>query len=289
MKVEAGNAIEIEKNVERANILAKGNIAIKGNLIMSVVCAGGEDVIVLNLLNDLKNLKASLKSIVDAIEEIKKFNLLGQNTTDGEMIKVLIENKFKQIPKLCASIIKAIVIENREEPGALICSFREKLVGMAPLGIRHFGELDSIIELIDEKIEHLEGSLALPVNINVAYCQDSSINSSGDIFITGKGEYVSNIISHKGIYFTEEKSVARGGTLEAKSEIKCKVVGSTGGVATKLIVEDKGHIWADVAFPNTFFSIGPKEYVMDVPSKNVHVYVNDAGELTVDKLKLDRV
>ena len=37
-----------------------------------------------------------------------------------------------------------------------------------------------------------------------------------------------------------------------------------GGVATKLIVENNGQIWAEVAYPNTRFIIGTREYILDV-------------------------
>ncbi len=285
MKVKAGNTVIIDKNVESAEIIGKGDIIIKGNVILSKIYGGGNDVIKLQYLNDLNAMNKSLKELMDTVMEIKKFNLLGRDAGDGEVIKALIENKFKNIPKICASIIRDSILEN-DDNEELINMIKEKLIGLAPLNIKHFGEIDDIISLVERKSEALKLSLSLPVNVSISYCQDSNINSSGSIYITGKGEYVSNITANDSVFFDGEGSVARGGVIKAKNDIKCKTVGSTGGVSTKLMVESKGHIWADVAYQNTIFVVGDREETIDVPCRNVHAYMDDKGEITVDTLKL---
>jgi uncharacterized protein len=286
MKVEAGNSAEIGQDVEHAQISAKGNITIGGNVIVSKIAAGGEDITIQRLITNLNELRTTIRNMVDAIMEVKRFNLLGEKITDGEMIKLLIETKFKSIPKLGMCIIRDTLLQQSNHQDEVVSLIRQKLIGMASLSIYHFSELDEITEAVDQRIKQLEGLLSLPVNINMAYCQDSDITSSGDIFITGKGAYISRITANHGIYFLEERAVARGGVIRAREEIKCRSVGSTGGVSTKLWVEEKGHIWADVAFQNTTFSIGIKEYILEKPSKNVHAYMDQSGDLVVDKLCL---
>ncbi|MCT8976154.1 FapA family protein [Clostridium sp. CX1] len=290
MEIQCGNALNIEKDVERAKIKANGNIEIKGNVIASKVFAGGEDVKKIKSLNDLRALKDGLNALMQAVEEIKKFNLLGVDRKDGEIVKILIENKFKMLPKLCISVISDIRLLDdsisNSDSNNLIDLIKGKLLGISPITIKHYSELDLILNYIDEIITILSATLALPVNVKVAYCQDCSINSSGDIFITGRGEYISDITANGSIYFTEEKSVARGGVLKAKKEIKCRTVGSTAGVATKLQVEKEGHIWVDVAYQNTIIVVGPRELVLDAPSKNVHGYLDSSDDIVVDRLKL---
>ena len=285
MKIEAGNSVEVNKNVERAVITSKGDILIKGNIISSNIYAGGEDVITIRLIKDLHELDDNLKSLLDTIVDIKKFNLLGKNTPDGEIVKVLIENKYKSISKLSISISKNLLLVGSESD-KLFKVLKNKLIGIAPLNIKDYNELNEVLEEINIRLENLKESLSVPVNINIQYCQDSRINSTGDIIISGRGEYISFINANKGIYFTGNKSVTRGGIIKAKNEIKCKTVGSSGGVLTKLVVEEKGHIWADIAYQNTKFIIGSREYNLDLPSKNVHAYIDNTGELIVDKFIL---
>ena len=119
----------------------------------------------------------------------------------------------------------------------------------------------------------------------ISYCQDSYIESSGDVIVSSKGEYISNIIANKSIEFTQTGSVARGGTLRAKDEIKCKTVGSEAGVTTRLEVENAGNIWADVAYHNTIFKIGVREILLESSSKNVHAYLKN-GNIELDKFVL---
>jgi uncharacterized protein len=284
MKIQAGNSVNVNKNVEQAEIIAKGDITIKGNMIGGVVAAGGEDALTLSLLNALKEMKTTIMNMMDTIMEIKKYNLLGQKKSDGEIIKVLIETKFKALLKLCIHIIRDTALQSDKLQDKVVEMIKSKLIGMGPLSIRHFSELDDIMSTIDRKIILLEGQLSLPVNVTIAYCQDSTINSSGDTFITGKGEYVSKITSHRAVYFCGEKSVARGGTIDASTEIKCKIVGSPGGVSTRLSVGAKGHIWADMAYQNTIFVVGSKEYILDKQAKNLHAYLDENSDLIIDKL-----
>ncbi|WP_055668164.1 flagellar assembly protein A [Desnuesiella massiliensis] len=285
MKIEAGNAIVIDKNVESSEVMGKGDITIKGNVILSKIFGGGEDVFKLQHLNNLEELKKQLKLLMDTVVEIKRFNLLGKNASDGEIVKALIENKFKVISKLCINIIRDNLLDSSED-NEVVIAIKDKLVGLAPLKIKHFGEIDDIISLLSMKSENMRNALSIPVTVNISYCQDSTIQSSGDIIFTGKGMYVSNIIANKSVYFNSDKTIARGGTIKANSEIRCKTVGSSGGVTTKLMVGAKGHIWADVAFQNTIFAVGGREYLLENPSKNIHVYIHESGDLMVDKLLL---
>jgi uncharacterized protein (DUF342 family) len=287
MEVEAGSSINIMKDIERANIKAGGDVDVKGNIIASKIQSGGEDVLKIKAIKDLQDMYDALKKLMAAVEEIKKFNLLGQEKHDGEIIKMLMENKFKKISRLCIKIIADInMVKTFKEDDELVELIREKLMGIAPINIKHYGELEEALTLIEERLAILKGTLSIPVNVKISYCQDSKIFSSGDIIITGKGEYVSNLQSNNSIYFIQDRSLARGGTIKAKKEIKAKVIGSEAGVATTLQVEEKGHIWADIAYQNTVFIIGNRKFILDVPSRNIHAYLNSEGDIIVDRLKL---
>lgn len=285
MKVEGDSSVSIDGNVEAAEIKAKGDISISGNIILSKVYGGGNDVLKLQYVDDLTALKNNLTSMIETIMEIKKFNLVKRETSDGELIKALIESKFKNIPKICSGILRDSMLQ-KEQDSEILHVMKDKLLGLAPINIKHFTELDDIIAIVNKKIEGLNSELSIPVNVVINYCQDSNISSSGDIYIKGKGEYISNIISNKGVYFEQEGSVARGGTVKAKNEVKCKIVGSSGGVATRICVEAQGHIWADVAYQNTIFVVGERELVLDIPSKNIHVYMDETYDVVIDRLKL---
>lgn len=289
MEVECGGNLTIYKEVERAKIKALGDILINGSIVGSHIYGGGDCVNKIKAIDHLEEFNVNLKEMIEAVKEIKTYDLLGKNKKDGEIIKILLENKFKELLKLGINIIADLNMdpeECNENLGIEIVKIiREKFMGIGPINIKSYMELNCLKEKIEAEIEHLNECLALPVNLAISYCQDSHIESSGSVIITGKGEYISDITANESIEFLQDRSVARGGTLKAKKEIKCKVVGSMAGVSTVLHVEDEGHIWADIAYHNTILKVGKKKVMLDSPSKNLHAYFNE-GNIVVDKFLL---
>lgn len=285
MKVESGNSILVKNNIAEAEITANGDVVVKGNVIHSTVSAGKEDVLTLEHLSDLNSMKDDLVKLISSIKQLKEMNLLDRNASDGELIKILLETKFKKIPKTSIKIVKTILQQNNPED-ELVFIIKHRLLDLGPLNIQSYEELNDAVRIIQNKISVLESNLTLPVDVVLDYCQDSIVKSSGNIIFSGKGQYVSQITASNSVIFQKDKSIARGGVIKASKEIKCKIVGGLGGVSTKLIVENHGHIWAEVAYPNTRFIIGTREYILDVPSKNVHAFIDESRDLIVDKLLL---
>ncbi|MBU3142363.1 flagellar assembly protein A [Clostridium sp. CF012] len=285
MKVESGNCILIRNNVAEAEITANRDVVIKGNVIHSNVAAGKEDVLILEYLSDLNSMKNDLTKIIYSMRQLKETNLLARNTNDGELIKILLETKFKKLPQTAIRVAQRILQQENPEDG-LVILIKNKILNLSPLNIKSYEELSEAVTIIDYKISILEINLTLPVNVVLDYCQDSIIKSSGNIIFSGKGQYVSQVEASDSVIFQKDKSVARGGVIKAGKEIKCKIVGGIGGVATKLIVGNNGHIWAEIAYPNTRFIIGTREYILDSPSKSVHAFIDESRELVVHKFQL---
>ena len=288
MKVVSGNNLDINKSVERASIYARGNIKIKGNVISSSIKAGGEDIDKINEIREYTNLLDEFETLIPTIEEIKKFNLLGYDTPDGHIVKVLIENKFKKIPGICNNIIKLVSDKNDKEDDEIVLSdlIKNRLIGLGPISIKFYNELFNIVDLCKNRIENVKKNLAIAVNIDVGYCQESQLESSGDIYINGKGVYISNLNAKNNIIFKDKNSIVRGGSLIAENEIRCATVGTRSGVNTRIKVLNEGHIYADVAYENTTFVVGHKEYTLDTACKTIHAYLDENKELTVEKFIL---
>lgn len=287
MEVIADNSISIAKHVDRALIKGKGDISITGNVISSNIIGGGEDVSKINYIGKLTEILNIIQSIVKNVEDIKKYDIMNNIRKDGEIIKVLIETKHKNVPKLYFQIMKDIKLnEDLEAEKRILPILKEKLLGLGPISIKNVKELEILNNLIINKINILKEELSVPVNVQINYCQDCEVNSSGNIYVNGKGSYISLINANDSIYFTKENSAVRGGVLRAKNEIKCGIVGSVGGVTTKLMLGEGGHIWVRVAYQNTIFTVGQKEFLLEVPSKDVHAYLDNKGDLIVDRFIL---
>ena len=287
MSVDCGSFLKIYKDIERAEVKSQNDIEIKGNVITSNITGGGEDVTRLNGITDLESIKGVIKNIIIAFKQVREFDLLPKDTRDGEIIKILIENKFKNLTRLCIRTIAFLNMQKlAEDEEALVTVFREKLIFFGPINIQHYKELNKVIYLIDEKLKYLKELGAHPVEVKFSYCQDSKIESTGNIILTGKGEYVSEIISSDGVYFTNIKSATRGGSITSKNVIKCASVGSPASVPTILKVESSGHIWIDKAFQNTKIIVGTKEYIFKEPGRNIHAFIGSEQQLVVEQLKL---
>ncbi|QAA31627.1 flagellar assembly protein A [Clostridium manihotivorum] len=285
MTIKAGKSISIDGAVDGSHIISNDSTVINGNIIGSTIEAGGKDFLVQQQIEALNELKISIVNLSSTVLEIKEHNLLGAGRTDGEIIKVLIENKFKNIITNSLNIIR-LFSKGDEASKTLSRLVRQMLIGLGPTTIKHYSELDKLVVLSDNLIKGLEGSVNVPADIIINYCQDSTLSSSGSIYINGKGQYISHLTCSGSIIFTQNGSVSRGGYLKAESEIRCKTIGSTGGVKTKASVAKGGHIYADIAYHNTIFVIGEREIILDEPSRNLHVYMDDLGDIIIDKLRL---
>ncbi|MGG7176613.1 flagellar assembly protein A [Clostridium paraputrificum] len=280
MLVEAGNSVEVKGNVESGRIIAQGEVRISGSVINSILIVGAKDLDKQYYLETLESFKKDIEELLKSVEQIKDGNFLG-NRSEGEVIKLLIETKFKGIPRK-ALVILSIEKENQE----LIRFIKEKIIGNMPLNIKFSNELYDLIKYIEKEIEEINKERFIPVDVKMKYCQDSQVQSTGNIFITGKGQYISELTAKGDIEFLESGAVSRGGTLIAGGNIKAKVIGSIAGVTTILKVPKDGIITADIAYPNSLFYFGERQYNLEFASKDVKGYLDEKGEIVVEKILL---
>ncbi|MCE5220792.1 MAG: FapA family protein [Clostridium sp.] len=284
MEVKAGNEIYVGKNVESAILRASGEIVINGNVLNSTVTVGCENVERRQYLDNLINFKSILNDLGCAAEQIEQNNLLGVKEY-GEIIKILIENKFKLLPKISRSILNYNMSQGIQQ-NDITTFIINKLLGLGPLKIKKINEFEHFLEILKEEIQEIEDSVVVPADIYLSYAQGANIEASGNVFITGKGQYTSTITALNNIEFTGDNSVCRGGTLCAGSEIKLKTVGSTAGVNTILKVPKTGRIMADIAYNNTIFCFEERQIVLEESVKNVEAYIDKTGQITIDKFNL---
>ena len=282
MRIEAGNSVTIGGNVESATIIAQGETRISGNVINSKIHTGATNMQKQNYKEDLGTISNELKLLITYANEIKDKKLLG-NRSDGEIIKVLIENKCKTLPKKAMKILsynEGVELDNIKK------LIRTRLLGLGPLDIKAINDLYPFVKLIEKELKPLDDNLLIPADVYINYVQDSEIESTGNIYITGKGQYTSNLSAFGDIIVTTPNSISRGGKLSAKGKIEARTVGSTAGVSTILKVPRGGEITADIAYSNTTFYFGERSYTLETSSKNVRAYIDKDGEIIVDKFVL---
>ncbi|ADL51432.1 flagellar assembly protein A [Clostridium cellulovorans] len=282
MTVTSGHGVEVHNSVLDAKIISDGDIIVKNNVIHSDLKAGKEDVNKIEYIDHLDSLEQRLDGVIKSYEQLKQLNALDPKTTTGQVIMMLIEKKFSKIPSICKDVIKNPGLCG----GKLFVNIKDLLIGVGPSNIKSIDELKNLLQLIKERKEVLKSETYDTYDIICEYCQDSNLECSGDVILTGKGQYVSYISAGKSVIFNSESSIARGGVIKAQETIKVGIVGSEAGVSTKLIVPKTGHIFAEIAHVNTVLAIGPKEVRLDTSCRKLHAYQGEDGTIEVEKFVL---
>ncbi len=284
MEVIAGQDLSVGKNVESANLQAGGQVIIEGNVITSTIKSGADRVSIKRHKDNLELYEKCIKQIIQMADRLKE-NAMFDSSRYGEIIKILIENKFKNIPGLSKDILR--YNEKHDKKGSSISNFiNSRMMGLGPVKIENVNELEKFLKNLEEEIMELEELASDSADIYVSYVQGSSIESAGNVIITGKGQYTSNIIALKNIEFIGNEAVCRGGTLVSGNEIKLKTVGSMAGVNTILKVPKEGRISAEIAYNNTLFCFGEKQTLLEVSSKDVNAFLDERGEIVIEKFVL---
>ena len=284
MEVISGNSVSVGGNVESAKIKAASDIIIQGNVLNSTIIAGENVVNRKKYLLDLNDVKNIIDELYSALTQVKESNLLGTRKI-GELIKILIENKYKSLIPLCRQILDEC--NNQGIHDHAIREFiNNRIIGAGPLSIEDEDELIKFSNLLEEEVDGFEDIEAYESKICLKYVQGSKIESMGSIIIEGKGQYTSDITALKDIEFTSDNAVCRGGMLSAGRKMKLKTVGSEAGVNTILKVPRDGVITADIVYNNTIFCFGEKQLVLESSSRNVKAYLDKMGDITIEKLKL---
>ncbi|VYU42390.1 DUF342 domain-containing protein [Clostridium tertium] len=285
MKVNSGGSILVKGGVFSSEIEAKLSSKILGNIVDSKIKIGGENLVKAERVKNLKALEEDLKSLIRNTKYLKDNKIVNKGVTDGMIIKSLIETKLKDMNKTLVKIISCSIQDNCNN-SEVVKLIKGKLLGLGPTRIKDVSELDEIGYKVNEELEELEKDIITLSDLSIEYAQESEINVLGNIHITGKGLFTSTLEASHSITFDYENSICRGGHLKAGKLIKASTIGSDSGVITSIEVEKSGEIYANIAYQNTTFIIGNKKYILDKPSKNIHVYVEKDGSLAVDKLLL---
>lgn len=284
MLVEGTKGVEIYKSVANSNILSSGDVYIDGNGLMSEITAGGMENTNSELRGKMNDISVKLKQLYDDCKILINKNVLGYEVRCGEVVKILIEKKYKDLTFMINDFFD-LYMSCDECDKKLIINLKYRILGGGPLTIDNLNVILDLIESLNTQSESLKTQDFLEADIKLSYCQDCVLRATGNIYINGRGDYQSNIKANEGVYFSGIKSITRGGKIEAGKIIKCNFVGSDAGVKTELKVSKEGEIFANFAYHNTKFVVGNYEYTLQEPCKNVHVYLGHDYDLKVDKLK----
>lgn len=191
------------------------------------------------------------------------------------------------IAEISGQVSYKLAIKDGDKNSQVSKFIKEKLLPMSRTNINSIKELRNFVISLLEEIQYLEEYMANMSSITLSYCQEASIQSSVDILINGKGLYSTDMYAVRSIKFLNKQSVCRGGVLKAGEFINASVVGSEAGAHNVLeVFGKKGIVTIEKAYSNTLIIINNKRYLVTEPCRNVKCYIDNKGELAVEKLVL---
>lgn len=271
MQVNAGGSLDVSQNVNTAKVTA-GAITILGNAIKSNILSGQIDI----EKKEYSEILIKFKEIASEIKRVAEHaSKLYQSFNFSELMKSLTEARFADFQKIALNIV-SINIKNRIRHNKLVDYLKDYVLGYNILKLKSIDELDKLLDILDNEIEFYDKNIVIPLDVRLGYCQDCEIKSTGNIIISGKGEYTSNLNAMKDIIFTQSDSVARGGFLTAGGNISAGIIGSAAYISTVLSVPLSGKITATAAYKNTTFCFGKKRITLDRDMENINVYYDSS-------------
>lgn len=274
MAVNSGGSLDVSQNVNTANVVSGGDVNIIGNVINSRILSGQIDI---RKKEYSDVLKAYRKTIYEMIEAIHEVNLRREVKDFPMLIKVLTEGRFKDFQKNAMNIL-TLNIQNRIKYNKLNDYIKEYVLGYNILNIKSIDYLHKLNDIIENEIDYYDKNTVVPLDIRIGYCQECEIKSTGNIIISGAGEYTSNLSAMKDIIFTKNDSVARGGCLKAGGNISAGMVGSEAGIITELCVPKNGKISVTFAYKNTVFKFGNTTKILETDKENINVVYDEYSE-----------
>ncbi len=287
-KIEAGGNIEVYGDVHWSELFANGNIIVHKKVITSNIQAGGLSLTYKQINKILNTLKERVVALIQAIETVKRqpaFSVIDlEHKGEGHLVQLLMDFKFKDIPKEVAKLSAVIRETERElQPEVKEAEqlLTEKLCNLGPLRIREKSELTKLLHVLEQTIESVEIIVDSSCNVVVNYVQNSTIHGSGDLVITGQGSIASKLVA--GGQILVQKGTVRGGQLTANKKIKVYELGSnnTSGVSINML--DDCQLDALLVHPVVIIQHNTETEVIDKKCNNLKAYIDQDGHLVVNK------
>ena len=283
MLVRASGNVTVKGDVANARIYAGGDVIVNGKIIGSKISAGGSSVLCKEIIHYLGDVYAYLHSLLKYLDQLGKAVTSGDLPV-GRAVKVLLEKKLRNLPKLCVKF--ADNIEDREEYNTLdksvvnlIDELAVSFFGYSPM--RKFTAVEDVEQLkqrVANAVNLLESLINKDSNIYGYYAQSSELSASGDININGEGCFQCTLNAGRNVNVYGVKGLFKGGHIRANGYIRVIEAGSQMGVATGLKTTVKHNIRVGTAWPGVELNVGGMRKVCIDKEDNVYLHVKEVKD-----------
>lgn len=283
VKVQSNHgSIVVHGLVSGAVLRTRGSITVMRNVVRSRLFAGGASVARMRLLNLLEQVSEQMEGLIAAAESITS---QAEHISLENLVKHLIELKFSDLPKQVKDLTRLFQAPEEdtngdgEDTAALLELLDADLFATEGLFKSDLARLKRYHQTVLRNRAAIEEVGILEADVRVGYLQNSRVEASGTVTVTGQGCFYSTVLAGTG--FSVSNGVFRGGQVTVDSgNVTARELGGPAGIATTVSVVKGGRISASLVHPNVVVTIGMQSYKFDETTPAVKVFLHE-GNLTV--------
>lgn len=282
MILSAKEDIEVYGSINEADVKAGGHIKVSKNVVASSIHAGGDTAAyqnILKMLTEIPPVLSGMKAKANVAREAMGKKGVGGQISDGYLIKIMLEKMHPEVPKTVKELVEygsTCCTELDEDVAGLIKLLQATLMGLGPTKL-DFNTLSKINQNIYHIISKLQQKTAQKSNIEIGYLQNSTITASGDVIVSGKGGYNSDVNACGAVRFTGRPGVFRGGSISAGGDVEVGELGSPTGAITNVTIPKHFKLIARIIHPNVSIKIGNFCEKVQQEHANFEAWVSERG------------
>jgi len=256
VELEASGNVYLYGNVNNARIAAQGNIRAEKTVFGGRLIAGVPSEDMLHIGQLLKEIAENVSNLQAGIQLLRRQRPDLQQQPAGKLAFLLLENKFRHLPKLVEQFYEAV----RKNP--LLQDWSEGLEKQLRHHVqRHVllghGELDyeRLAEEIHDRLAVLMDDEGHRGSIVVRSLNNATVEASGDVQVK-ESVYYSRIYARGSV---QCQGYVRASEIYADGNVQCAEVGTRSG--TRAVIALKGTFRANKVYPNVEVIVaGDKEF-----------------------------
>lgn len=274
MSIEATGQVVINGYAAHAVIVAGSNVVVHNNIVGGNVRAGGLGSLSGKVTMVLAEIKETLPLLLTSAKQVINHPSFAQNRDvarvgEGIVLKMLLSKKFAHLPQKLeesrgdlAALVKNLDYDELRLFAEEYEELYQKLSGSGPLSLKklHLAEniFNSFLERADTVMEFLQERAMDKADLVTGYIQNTYLECSGEVRITGKGSYNSNIYAGGDVIIKGSPGTFRGGEIVTGGNVIVRELGSPAEVATEIRIKPGKSVKADRVYPGVVIYAGSK-------------------------------
>lgn len=280
LTVKAGGWLDIKGSVYHARTAAGKDVVIRGKAIGSHITAGHRHPALAKLGMLLQEVQPELRHLYYMISPWVEQTADSDFEKPGVFVKTVLEKSFPDLPKRLHRLARwAEFLESQttlDDYHSLFIRIQQasqNFVGAEPLRYKNMKAVADDIHALEDACYTLNVMLER-AHVRMRYCQNSVVEASGVIEVTGPLVYDCEFMAGEAIFISGH---CRVGRYWAGKVISAHSLGAPGMGSTYAAVDEGGMISADIFYPGVRLQIGRSKMILDIPCRNKTFFVRDGS------------